>query len=569
MDEPQPAATGGHVVLCGLNELGYRTLEELVHLGEHVVVVVRSPAEELARGARELGATLVRGNYRDQAVLRAAGVPAAAAMVVTEDDDVANLHAALAAQELNPALRLRLRLFSRELRVRVRELFEDCQVFDSAALAVPAFVSAALLQDWQQRVEVEGRTLEVRRAAPAEPGVLLPLARVRADGTAELFPDADDQVLCLVEAPPVPARRVRHPERPALEQPGRLAAAWTALLGADVRLRVTAAIVLGLTVTGIAIFWFFSGQDLDLIDAIYFTVTIMTTTGFGDIHLRDAPPPLQLYGVALMLSGTAALAILFALITDALISARLARVLGANIPRGLHDHVIVCGLGNIGYRIVEQLHDLGIPVVAAELQETNRYLPAVRRLGVPTLVADIRLPETLQTLHVEQARSVVVVTSSDIVNLEAALNVQALSPEVRVVQRLFDPDLAARVERAFGIHISRSPSALAAPAFAAAAAGEHVLATIAVGAEVLAMARLRVEPGCQAEGRTVAELEAAAGSRVLLLDGGRGPSWRPDGATSLTGGAALVAVIPRGELGRVLSWTESSAHAARHPTADS
>jgi Trk K+ transport system NAD-binding subunit len=564
MDETDPAATRGHVVLCGLNELGYRTLEELVRLGEDVVAVVRSPDEELARGARELGATLVVGSYRDQAVLAAAGVPAAGALVITEDDDVGNLHAALAAQELNPGLRMRLRMFNRELGRRVQELFVDCRVFDSAALAVPAFVSAALLQDWQQRVEVDGRLLVVRRAAAGEPGVLLPLARVDADGGAELFPDGDDQVLCLAEAPPA-ARRARRPDHRPPERPGRLAAAWTVLLGADARLRAMTAIVLGLTVTGIAIFWWFSEQDLDLIDAIYFTVTIMTTTGFGDIHLRDAPPPLQLYGVALMLSGTAALAILFALITDALISARLARVLGANIPRGLHDHVVVCGLGNIGYRIVEQLHELGVPVVAAELHETNRYLPAVRRLGVPALVADIRLPETLQTLHVERARSVVVVTSSDIVNLETALNVQALHPGVRVVQRLFDPDLAARVERAFGIHISRSPSALAAPAFAAAAAGEHVLATIAVGAAVLAVVRLRVEPGSRAEARTVAELEAAAGSRVLLLDDGHGPSWRPDGASLLAGGADLVAVVPRGELGRFLAWTETGVGAAREP----
>jgi Trk K+ transport system NAD-binding subunit len=563
VEAPPPAAAGGHVVLCGLNELGYRTLEELVRLGEQVVVVVRSPAEELARGARDLGATLVPGNYRDQAVLRAAGVATAGALVVTEDDDVGNLHAALAAQELNPNLRLRLRMFNRELGRRVEGLFEDCQVFDSAGLAVPAFVSAALLQDWQQRVEVAGRTLVVRQATAADSGVLLPLARVQLDGNAELFPDTDEPVLRLVEAPP-PTRRARHPERPPLEPPGRLAAAWTVLLGADVRLRVMTVIVLGLTLTGIAIFWLFSEQDLDLIDAIYFTVTIMTTTGFGDIHLRNAPPPLQLYGVALMLSGTAALAILFALITDALISARLARVLGASIPRGLHDHVVVCGLGNIGYRMVELLHDLGVPVVAAELQETNRYLPSVRRLGVPTLVADIRLPETLEILHVGRARSVVVVTSSDIVNLETALNVQSLAPEVRVVLRLFDPDLAARVERAFGIHISRSPSALAAPAFAAAAAGEHVLATIAVGAEVLAVARLRVEPGCRAAGRTVAELEAAAGSRILLLDDGREPRWRPDGATLLGGGAELVVVVARGELGRVLSWTETGVQASRH-----
>jgi len=87
------ACTGGgrgYVVLCGLSELGYRTLEELVRLGEDVVVIVRSPVEELARGARDLGATLVAGNYRDQAVLRAAGVAVASALVLTEDDDVGN-----------------------------------------------------------------------------------------------------------------------------------------------------------------------------------------------------------------------------------------------------------------------------------------------------------------------------------------------------------------------------------------------------------------------------------------------------------------------------------------------
>ena len=562
MDEPGAVPAGGHVVLCGLNELGYRTLEELVRLGEEVVVVARSPSGELVHGAEELGATLLSGSYRDPAVLRAADVARARAMVVTEDDDVGNLHAALVAQELNPLLRIRLRMFNQEVGRRAEELFHDCQVFDSAALAVPAFVSAALLQDWQQQVRVDGRTLVVRRAAAADPGVLLALARVHHDGAVDLFPEGDGELLCLAEDPD-PGGTTHH-ERSRRHHPGRLATAWTALLGADVRLRAMTVVVLALTITGVAIFWAFSGLGLDLIDAIYFTVTIITTTGFGDINLREAPPALQLYGVALMLSGTAALAILFALITDALVSARLARVLGASIPRGLHDHVVVCGLGNIGYRMVEQLHELGVPLVTAELQENNRYLPAVRRLGIPVLVADIRLTDTLRTLHVERARSVVVVTSSDIVNLETALNVRTLNPDVRVVQRLFDPDLAARVERAFGIDVSRSPSALAAPSFAAAAAGEHVLTTIAVGAAVLAVARLRVESGCQVQGRTVAELEGATPCRVLLLDAGQGPSWRPEAASMLDAGTELVAVVPRGELGRVLAWTEAGVHAGRH-----
>ena len=166
-------------------------------------------------------------------MLRAAGVATAGALVVTEDDDVGNLHAALAAQELNPALRMRLRMFNQELGRRVRQLFEDCQVFDSASLAVPAFVSAALLQDWQQRIEVAGRTLVVRRAAATE---LLPLASVQPDGTTELFPAAGDQLLCLAGPGPPPAAPGARSGRPwsspaASPPPGRCCSGPTPACG--------------------------------------------------------------------------------------------------------------------------------------------------------------------------------------------------------------------------------------------------------------------------------------------------------------------------------------------------
>jgi hypothetical protein len=57
MDEPAtPRVGAGHVVLCGLNELGYRTLEELSRMGAEVVVVVRAAHADLATGVRALGA---------------------------------------------------------------------------------------------------------------------------------------------------------------------------------------------------------------------------------------------------------------------------------------------------------------------------------------------------------------------------------------------------------------------------------------------------------------------------------------------------------------------------------
>ncbi len=116
MDDIIPAhRASGHVVLCGLNELGYQTLEELHRLGEEVVVLARSPREEFAAHARALGVPLIEGSYRQEQVLRSAGVQRAAALVVTEDDDVGNVHAALVAHDLNPGLRIRLRMFNQEL----------------------------------------------------------------------------------------------------------------------------------------------------------------------------------------------------------------------------------------------------------------------------------------------------------------------------------------------------------------------------------------------------------------------------------------------------------------------
>ena len=115
-----------------------------------------------------------------------------------------------------------------------------------------------------------------------------------------------------------------------------------------------------------------------------------------------------------------------------------------------------------------------------------------------------------------------VVTDDDAANLAAALAARTLAPDIRVVLRLFDHDLAARVETAFAIHVSRSVSSLAAPAFAAALSERRALATIAVGAQAL----------------TVAEFAAPAGRdrhRARAGGGGGGARARPRGTLGTRG----------------------------------
>ena len=107
---------------------------------------------------------------------------------------------------------------------------------------------------------------------------------------------------------------------------------------------------------------------------------------------------------------------------------------------------------------------------------------------MPLIVGDAALEETLRAASVQTCQALVVVSTDDVTNLQAALNARALRADLRVVLRLFDGDFAERVQKAFNIDISRSVSYLAAPAFAAAMLDRRVIATIPVGRHALLVA---------------------------------------------------------------------------------
>jgi Trk K+ transport system NAD-binding subunit len=464
------------------------------------------------------------------------------------------LHAALSAQEINPKIRVVLRLFNEELGKRIQALFYDCHAFSASAIAAPSFVSAALYQDWEQRIYLEGHVLIVHPTPTSDANVVLPLACVESDGTTTLFPEDQPEAICLIDGGVqvattggTPHIDNRAPGRPLFRRVRRAGTAFGALGGiADRKLGYLLLAFVLLALVGTAVFFLFA--RLDLVQAFYFTVTILIGTGFDQVTIPDAPLALKFFGVLVVLLGAVALTLFYTFITDAIVSARLARLLGAAHGR-MKDHVVVCGVGSIGYRVVEQIARQGIPVVAAELRE-NDFIHTIKRLGVPVVIADVRLKETLEELDVAEARCLVAATDDDLANLQAALNARAIKPKLRIVLRLFDPDLAARVERAFDIHISKSVSSLAAPTFAAAAVGGRVIATAAVGKRVLIVGQGRIERGSWAEGKSIAEVqEAIEGRAILLLDRGQ-KTWRPGRLHVLAAGQELVVATTRAGFAR-------------------
>lgn len=202
-----------------------------------------------------------------------------------------------------------------------------------------------------------------------------------------------------------------------------------------------------------------------------------------------------------------------------LVASRIDRALG-RFPRPREDHVVVCGLGKAGARVVARLHELGVPCIGVEHQEGAVGIPVARALEIPVLFADMRTPGTLDELNLDTARAVMAVTNDDLVNLHCGLAARERHPDLRVVLRIFDAKLAERLDRSIESGLTRSVSALAAPAFAAALLGRPLAEPLSVTSVPLRVLRT---DGC---GRVCAGRPASGGppSRAAhARDGARQP----------------------------------------------
>jgi Trk K+ transport system NAD-binding subunit len=312
--------------------------------------------------------------------------------------------------------------------------------------------------------------------------------------------------------------------------------------------------------------------QLSLLDAVYFTVETVATVGFGDFSFSTQPHLVEAFGIALIVAGTTLVTTLFALLTNALVSRRIAQSLGqAKIP-GMRGHVVMIGLGSIGMEVLDGLLRRGREVVVVERDETNRYLSEVRRRGVPLVLGDATLGPTLEAVNLGRAAAVAILTSDDLTNIETGLAVRDRLGErwfdVPVVLRVFDRQLGRRLEQSFAFRHVWSTVAIAAPWFVGATLGLEVLFSFYVGSHPFLIARLPIAAGGGLEGSKMSDLSEAIRVVAIARAGERGALEHPPRRdTQLAAGDDAYLAGPYEELLLVLR-RERSAAAAEAPGGD-
>jgi voltage-gated potassium channel len=217
------------------------------------------------------------------------------------------------------------------------------------------------------------------------------------------------------------------------------------------------------------------------------------------------------------------------------------------------DHIVVCGLGHLGFRVIEQLLASDILVVALERRKDSRFISAAKALGVPVLIRDMKDDAALIDAGIVHARAVVIATNDPLANLEVALDARRMNPDIRVVMRMFDEQIAAKLSDAMDIDVAFSSSQLAAPVVAALALQtkspqQKVLASTVIAGVSHVTVEVTVQPNDSFAGRSIRAIDSD-GTRVLAHSS-RGSSLHTtaDPATIVSSGDTLVLHTPASRL---------------------
>lgn len=176
------------------------------------------------------------------------------------------------------------------------------------------------------------------------------------------------------------------------------------------------------------------------------------------------------------------------------------------MAKTLKDHVILFGLGKVGVRILQQLLKLGEVVIVLEKDSNCINLTYARKHGIPVRVGHGREDGVLEELNAAQAKSIICVTDDDLANIELALDARKIRPDIRVVLRMFDQELAGKIRESFGMSLAFSTAELAAPLFATASADPSIVNAFYVDGKLLVVANVYVCGGSALRGLSIRDL---------------------------------------------------------------
>jgi voltage-gated potassium channel len=222
---------------------------------------------------------------------------------------------------------------------------------------------------------------------------------------------------------------------------------------------------------------------------------------------------------------------------------------------GLRDHIIVCGYGRVGRRVVEEFRGSDVSYVI--LDHSSDAISAAELNDDPFLQGDGANEDDLKRAGIDHARGLIVASDDDADNLYITLSAKVRRPDLTVIARASTED-AERKLRLAGADRVVTPYTTAGRAMANLMVKPQVTAFVNVLTSShepnLNFEEIEVKASCGAVGSTIGELDVArkTGAYIVAIRRSGGElEFRPAKDTRLDVGDVIVGIGSPDEIRRL------------------
>lgn len=405
-------------------------------LGPRIVVIGEGRLVGVIRRALDdIDAHVIALRAPNDREIRRALTPAVDAVVVVSRDDRIALRLALVVEGVRPGVRLVVTIYDRDLGEQLRRAVRNVRVMSMADIVAPALAGPCL----------DEQLIAVSRSG---------------DGPRAVRAGADGPTLGALRSDGGRLGRSVLSNATALLHPFELSAKtlMAGLLG------LIALLVIDATVIGITL-------HERAIDAVHLATRAIVGVG-PNTAIEHGPDWLKTFASATMLAALALSAVFTAGLINRLLDRRLVAIVGRRaMPR--RDHVVVIGLGQVGLRLCLMLRELGIPVVAVELDPEADNVRWAKQYGIPVVIGGGESRAVLCRMRLDHARSLAAVTSDEIENISMVVAALALREDLPTLLRAGSGDVMDETRALFRVGVVRDVYMIGGTLLAAAALGSQ------------------------------------------------------------------------------------------------
>lgn len=179
--------------------------------------------------------------------------------------------------------------------------------------------------------------------------------------------------------------------------------------------------------------------DMGFVDALYQTVTTLSTVGFREVEPFDTKA--KLFTVLLILFGVGTvlytLTQIMELALEGDLRSRFYQRRQAMRIEQLENHYVLCGFGRVGSEIARELRERGVDFVIIE--QTPEEVERARAFGYLVIPGDASDERSLNQANISRARCLLAASDSDSGNTYITLTAKSINPGCFVVARVGYP----------------------------------------------------------------------------------------------------------------------------------